>query len=113
MELNQQNMDEMDELMKKAPASEMPEMAPAGPTQGEVPIPLKALAQPDDKDAMTTPEMGDSVTFSVDGTITRIEGEMAYVKANAVNGTPIGEEAEEVAPDEGASLMDEAKGMDQ
>lgn len=88
---------------------------------GEIAIPLKALAQPDDTDAMQTPEQGDNVTFTVDATVTRIDGEMAYVKPNSVNQTPVGEaaddgklepdEAEAAAPDtEADQLRNEAAG---
>ena len=86
------------------PMQAMPPMA----TPGEVAVPLKSLAQPDDKEQVQTPAEGDAVNFSVDATVTRIEGETAYVKVSAVNGTPIEDEAAEPAPDmdmqEGADL---------
>jgi len=87
-----------------------PAPMPAMPTAqaGEVAVPLKSLAQPDDKEQVQTPAEGDAVTFTVDATVTRIEGETAYVKVSAVNGNPIDDEAAEPAPDnemqEGADL---------
>lgn len=79
-----------------------------GQGEGDVPVPLKCLAQPDDADQMTTPEVGDKVTFTVDAEIKRIDGEMAYVKAGAINGTPVGSEGKETGEaDEGESLRKE------
>lgn len=62
---------------------------------GELPVPLAALAQPDDAEKMQTPAAGDTVSLQVDATVTRIEGELAYVRPTAVNGNPLDEEAGE------------------
>lgn len=98
------------------PPDAAPEMS--GPPAGSYPIPVKALAQPDDQEAMQTPAQGDSVSFQVDGIIQSIQGEMAYVKPSAVNGTPVGDKGNEPNPDddmaqEGAGLQQEAAGMSQ
>jgi hypothetical protein len=65
----------------------------AGASMGGLPVPLKSLAQPDDKEALQTPMQGDSVTMQVEATIDRIEGDMAYITPTSVNGNPLGEEA--------------------
>lgn len=94
----------------------------AGCPEGCIPIPLAALAQPNDKEQMNTPGEGDAVTFQVDAVIDSVNGDTAYVKPSAVNGTPL--EADDSAPDptaqedagdlqEGSALRDQAQGMSQ
>jgi hypothetical protein len=79
-----------------------------GATSGtELPVPLSALAQPDDSEKMQTPAAGDSVSIQVDAQIVRIEGETAYVRPTAVNGNPLDEEAAE-----DPELPDETEGSD-
>lgn len=41
-----------------------------------------------------TPETGDSVSFSVDGTVTRSESGKLYVKPTMINGEPVKDEPE-------------------
>ena len=53
-------------------------------------IPLDAL----EADG-TPPEEGDSVSYSVDGTVQSIEGDDAVVKIDSVNGEPVTETPEE------------------
>lgn len=67
---------------------------------GEVCIPLKSLEQPDNSEAMQTPAEGDTVNFQVDATVTRIDGENAYVKPIAVNGQPLEQEGEDGGDEE-------------
>lgn len=67
--------------------------------QAEIPIPLAALSQPDDQEQMQTPKQGDSVDFQVTATVSRIDGETAYVLPQAVNGQPLDDEEGEQAPD--------------
>jgi hypothetical protein len=96
-----------DEMME-APA-EVPQLPPEMPSMlapGEQAIPLKALAQPNDEEQVQTPAEGDSVTFSVDATVIRIEGDKAIIKASAINGTPLDEEPAE------SPAMDEQEGSD-
>lgn len=54
-------------------------------------VSLKSLAMPDadNGDQMANPEVGDKVQYQVEGTVTRIEGENAYVKRDSVNGEPV------------------------
>jgi hypothetical protein len=72
-------------------------------SDSEVCVPLSALAMPDGEngDQMANPEVGDKVTFTVDGAVTRIEGDNAYVEPEAVNGQPVeGEAGEEQGDDQ-------------
>jgi len=56
-------------------------------------VPLAALGMPDadNGDQMANPEVGDKVSYQSEGTISRIEGEKAYVKRESVNGEPVAE----------------------
>jgi len=83
----------------------MPMPGPSAPT--ELPVPLSALAQPDDAEKMQTPAEGDSVSLQVDAEIVRIEGDTAYVRPTAVNGNSLDDETDE-APD----VADETEGSD-
>lgn len=82
---------------------------------GEDCVSLSSLATPDDQEQMAEPEVGDTVTYQVEGKVTRIENGSAYVKRVSVNGEPVAEnkavgagaEPEEA---EGAALRDEAAG---
>lgn len=87
-------------------------------------VPLAALAMPDGEqgDQMANPEVGDKVSYTIEGAVTRIDGDQAYVKRESVNGQPLagkaeGEKAEsgnesEMPPDpEGAALRGEASQM--
>lgn len=72
-------------------------------------IPLEALAMPDESEQMQSPAVGDKVQYGVEGEITRIEGENAYVKKTAVNGQKV---AAPAAPkDDMAELESQAQGM--
>ncbi len=111
-------MDPKDMQMMDAAMSDKPDTTEPQMGAEEVCIPLKALSQPDDSDVMVTPEAGDSVTFSTDAVITRIDGENAYLKPSAINGQPIGKDAAPEAPEgmeapdtEGDGLREEAGGM--
>lgn len=87
--------------------SDIPPMMPPTAAPGELAVPLKALAQPDDAEQVNPPAQGDPVTFTVDATVTRIDGEMAYIKATAINGVELEDEAAEPA-----GLPDEQEGAD-
>lgn len=51
----------------------------------------------------TPPAEGDSVSYSVDGTVQSVDAEDAIVKVEAVNGQPVAESpADETAEDSGA-----------
>jgi hypothetical protein len=60
-------------------------------------IPLDLLAQDG-----VPPEQGDSVSFSVDATVSSVDAEDATVKITAVNGEPVNESpSDEAAEDQG------------
>jgi len=52
-------------------------------------VPLSALNMPDDQEQMQAPEQGDKVTYSIEGTVEKIEGDEAYVKRESINGQPV------------------------
>ena len=52
-------------------------------------VPVSALSQPGEDEQMNPPSVGDLVQFQKEGTVTRIEGDKAYVKVNSVNGKPL------------------------
>lgn len=54
-------------------------------------VPLSALAMPDQDngDQMATPAVGDRVTYTVEGTVTSVDGDEAYVKRDSINGQPV------------------------
>ena len=82
-------------------------------------VPLDLLAQDG-----VPPEQGDSVSYSVEGTVQSVDAEDATVKITSVNGEPVAESAaDEAAEDQGgagagpstadlgASLAKRAKGQ--
>lgn len=87
--------------------------APALPTTNEQRVPVAALQQPDDQEALVTPEVGDMVSYTVEGRVSRIEGEAAIVTVESANGKPIQSEAPAAMPEAGGleALENEAKGM--
>ncbi len=74
-------------------------------------VPMDALAMPDDKEQMQPPSVGDNVQYNVEGKVTRIEGNNAYVQKTAINGQKV--EDNPTVPDEGADLEASANEMDQ
>ncbi len=89
-----------------------------GMDEGELCLPVSFLAQPDDNEAMQTPAEGDTVSIQVDATVTRIEGDNAYIQPKAVNGNEL-KAQDEGTPDaesqdasEGSGLRQEAQQMD-
>lgn len=92
----------------------------AGNSDTEQCVPLDALAEPDDQEQMAAPEVGDSVNYQVQGKVTRIEGNRAYVEPESINGKPVDDgdeqsegEAGEQGPREGdySQLEDQANQM--
>ena len=75
-------------------------------------VPVAALQQPDDSDQLVTPEIGDAVSYTVEGKISRIEGDKAYVTVETANGKPMADKTAEQPADDGlAALQQEAEGM--
>ena len=85
--------------------------APMGPT---VRVPLKSLAMPGEDEHMNNPEIGDTVDLHAQGKMASIEGDMAVVSLETVNGDPLTPDAaatNDTAPaDEFASLKQESAG---
>jgi hypothetical protein len=99
----------------------MPADEPEMPAEAEIPatggneqcVPIESLAMPDEGEQMTNPEVGDPVSYTVEGKVTRVEGGKAYVAPESINGKPIEAEkpAEEGGTGEDAAmqqLQDEA-----
>lgn len=82
----------------------------AGAPMAEDCIPLAALSMPDEQEQMQPPAEGDKVNYSVDGIVTRIDGENAYVRKTSVNGTKV-EGAVPPPKDEMSELEGMAKNM--
>lgn len=73
------------------PDDQVPESAEQEKTESasegtELCVPTSALAMPDEQDQMTEPSPGDAVTLQVEAKVSRVEGEMAYVTVQTVNG---------------------------
>ena len=51
---------------------------------------------PDEGERLETPKIGDRVTYQVEGTISRIEGDRAFVTKEAVNGQPCEPDADDM-----------------
>lgn len=86
------------------------------PDGDEMCVALKSLALPDEGDNLQNPTIGDVVNFTVDGKITRIEGDKAYIEPTAVNGEPVSEAEETEGPsldDQQAALSQQAAQLDQ
>lgn len=103
-----------------APADDMADMPAEGMDEtkpmdhSEDCVSLEALAMPDESEQMENPAVGDKVQYTVEGTVTRIEGGNAYVKKRAVNGKKVEDTAEkpEGEPtDDMASLENDARSM--
>lgn len=77
-------------------------------------VSLQALAMPDESDRMETPQVGDRVSYQVEGVIASIEGENAFVTKEAVNGQPVtaaSEPTPESALDDIGQLEQDAQAM--
>jgi hypothetical protein len=89
-------------------------MDPKAEGMNELCVPLASLSLQDDEG--TQPAQGDMVDFSVAGTVSRIEGDKAYVTIKKVNGEDLSnEESEEGEAEENqeeAKLRSAAKEVD-
>lgn len=86
--------------------AEAPEAAPI-----EVAVPLASLAIPDEQENMAAPEVGDKGQAPMEYTVTRIEGENAFITLDAVNGQKLGTEKTPTDDDETGQLQQMAAGM--
>lgn len=88
----------------ETPLMDEPLPGPAPMAKNEQCVPLDALAMPEEGDEMVAPEVGDPVSYTVEGRVTRIEGDKAYVTPEAVNGKPVEDKAAEPPVDEMAGM---------
>jgi hypothetical protein len=119
-ELPSSKPDSLDDLAQAAgPDGGPPAAAPAAPMGGnEDCIPLAALNMPDDQEQMQAPGQGDKVQYTIEGTVSRIEGDNAYVTRESINGQPapkaFGDEPEQPGEpsdeDQMGELTEQAKG---
>lgn len=86
---------------------------PAGAAEGEVCVPLSAVAVNEDENASTPPDVGDEITVTLGGKVTRVEGDMVYFSPATANGEPIpaDEQQDEPADDPMASEEDSLRSM--
>lgn len=72
----------------------------------EVCVPLAAVSVNEDDNQQTAPSEGDSISVTLEGKVTRVEGDMVYFQPTTANGEPVPEkaEAEPTLENEGASL---------
>lgn len=68
-----------------------------GPGEYTCRIPVNSLSE-----SGVPPEEGDTVEYSVSGTVTSVSDGEATVKIDSVNGEPVGEEASETPEEEAA-----------
>ena len=83
--------------------AELSPMTPSPMISNEQCVPLEALAMPEEGDQLANPEPGDLVSYTVEGKVTRVEGQKAYVEPETVNGKPF-------AKDEAPPAAEEAGG---
>lgn len=83
-------------------------------------VPLDALSMPDDQEQMQPPEVGDVVNYQVTGKVVAIEGNMARIERQSINGQDVSNEPDPSSQDSGAasddgdqsgSLRDQAAGI--
>lgn len=56
---------------------------------GTMTVPVAALAVPGEDNAPSTPQVGDRVSYQVDGVVESVNGDQAEVRASAINGQPV------------------------
>jgi hypothetical protein len=68
-----------------------------GPSGYTCKVPVASISE-----SGVAPEQGDSVSYSVDGTVQSVSGNQATVKIDAINGEPVAEEGAESPEEEAA-----------
>lgn len=96
--------------------------SPASASEMEMCVPVASLAMPGEDDKLNNPGVGDPVQMMAEGTVSRIEGENAYVSVKSVNGKPVDSEgamttntpeSDESGDNEFAALQQQASQMPQ
>lgn len=98
-----------------------PPTMPAKASGEEICVPLASLAMPGEDEKLENPAEGDPVQCQIEGKVSRVEGDNAYVKIESVNGKPVDaesaktkstpEQADYNGDNEFAQLQSEAAGM--
>lgn len=83
-----------------------PTPEPTSPQSGEICVPLTALAMPDESEAMQPPADGDKVQGNFEATVSRSEGDKAYIKLTSINGEPLASETPAPVDDASGGLGD-------
>jgi hypothetical protein len=84
---------------------------PASPGPGtRDTVPADLLAMPDDSEQMTTPEVGDEVTYTVTGKVVSIDGGNAVIERRTINGKDLAASQPPQSPEIG--LEADAAAMD-
>lgn len=60
-------------------------------------VPVEALAMPGEDEQLNNPEVGDPVSYQVEGKVAALEGDQAVVTVATVNGKPVTAEAAKTA----------------
>lgn len=68
-------------------------MKPGQPAGLEIPVPIESVSMPGEDDKMQSPSESDPVQFQVEGKISRIQGDIAFVAIESINGKPVSEQA--------------------
>lgn len=71
-------------------------------------VPLNLLSMPDDQEQMQPPGVGDVVNYQVTGKVVAIEGDMAKVERQSING----QDLPEADTGDGSSEMGDGSGED-
>jgi hypothetical protein len=104
----------MDKKMPMA-GGDMPPMAEGGEKpaniSGDDTLPVDSLAVPDEDEQMVAPEVGDRVTYTVEGRVMSVNGNLATIRRESVNGRPVEAAEKENPHDEMADLREEAERM--
>ena len=99
-----ETMDEGSDIPPDAEPSEDSGMK--GP--GELCVPIKAVAVPDENESAVAPEVGDEVNFSGSAKVTRVEGGNVYLTPTEINGEKLeGAPETEEEPDADADMHKE------
>lgn len=70
-------------------------------------VPADVLAIPDDTEQMTSPEVGDTVRYEVEGKVTQVAGGQVVVRPERINGQELPAPS---APDSVEDLAGDAEG---
>ena len=67
----------------------------------DIAVAAAAVAVPDENETLVAPEPGDVVTVTIEGRVSRVDGEVVYVAPELANGEPMPAHQEEATGTEG------------